>query len=72
VSRLVLGGDGSGTALLRSASTTPERTRVQVPGSGTARIATYDGRGQLVNRSSSTGRIVRVTVPAGGFALVRR
>jgi hypothetical protein len=72
VSRLVLGGDGSGIALLRSASTTPERTRVRVPGRGTARIATYDGRGQLVRKSSRTGRTVRVTVPAGGFALVLR
>ena len=48
VSRLVLGGDGHGTALLRSASTTAERTRVWVPGSGTARVSTYDGRGDLV------------------------
>lgn len=72
VSRLVLGGDGHGTALLRSASTTSERTTVTVPGSGTARVATYDGSGRLVAASSSTARAVTVTVPAGGFALVRR
>ena len=72
MSRLVLGGDGSGTALLRSASKTARAHPRGVPGSGTARIATYDGRGQLVSRSSSTGRTVRVTVPAGGFALIRR
>jgi hypothetical protein len=72
VSRLVLRGDGGGTALLRSASRTAERTRVWVPGTGTARVATYDGRGHLVARSAGTGRTPRVTVPAGGFALVRR
>ncbi|GAA2155251.1 hypothetical protein GCM10009844_42080 [Nocardioides koreensis] len=72
VSRLVLGGEGHGTALLRSTSTTSERARVQVPGSGTARVATYDGDGQLVDESVSTARTVTVSVPAGGFALVRR
>ncbi len=72
VSRLVLSGDGHGTVLLRSASTTAERTRVWVPGSGTARVSTYDGRGDLVSTSTGTGRSVRVTLPAGGFALARR
>lgn len=72
VSRLVLAGDGHGTALLRSASTTAERTTVRVPGSGAARVTTYDGRGQLVAESVSTATTVSVIVPAGGFALVRR
>jgi hypothetical protein len=72
VSRLVLRGDGGGTALLRSASRTAERTGVRVPGGGTARVTTYDGRGHLMTRSVRTGRTVRVTVPAGGFALVLR
>lgn len=72
VSRLVLAGDGHGTALLRSASTTSEHTRVTVAGTGSARITTYDGTGRLVAVSSSPARTVSVTVPAGGFALVRR
>jgi hypothetical protein len=72
VSRLVLSGDGHGTVLLRSASATAERTRVWVPGSGTARVSAYDGRGDLVSTSVGTGRSVRVTLPAGGFALARR
>jgi hypothetical protein len=72
VSRLVLGGDGHGTALLRSASTTIERTRVHLPGSGAARVRTYDGRGHLVAETTSTARTVTVSVPVGGFALVRR
>ena len=73
VSRLVLAGDGHGTALLRSASTTSERTNVRVAGTGPARVA--DLRRQRpsgrVPRSAPPGRS-RVTVPAGGFALVRR
>lgn len=71
VSRLVLAGDGHGTALLRSASTRPERTNVRVAGSGVARVHTYNGAGRLV-ASSAPPRTVTVTVPAGGFALVRR
>ncbi len=72
VSQLVLGGDGHGTALLRSASTRREHTRVQVPGTGVARVLTYDGRGRLVGASSSSAGTVDVTVPAGGWALIRR
>jgi hypothetical protein len=72
VSRLVLAGDGHGTALLRSASTTSERAQVRVAGTGTAHVTTYDGSGRLVGASSSSARTVSVTVPAGGFALVRR
>ena len=72
VSRLVLAGDGHGTALLRSASTTSEKAQVRVAGTGTARVLTYDGAGQPVGTAISTARTVTVTVPAGGFALVRR
>ena len=45
VSRLVLGGDGHGTALLRSAATSTSRTTVAVPGTGTAQVWSYDGDG---------------------------
>ena len=72
VSLLVLGGDGHGTALLRSASTRSEHTQVQVPGTGVARVQTYDGRGRLVGRSATSAGTVSVTVPAGGWALIRR
>ena len=72
VSRLVLAGDGHGTALLRSASTTSERTQVRVAGAGLARVQTFDGRGRPVASSVTPARTVTVTVPAGGFALVRR
>jgi hypothetical protein len=72
VSRLVLAGDGHGTALLRSASSKAEKARVRVAGAGVARVSTYDGRGRLVRASVRSARTVRVSVPAGGFALVRR
>jgi hypothetical protein len=72
VSRLVLSGDGHGTALLRSASTTSEHTQVRVAGAGPAQVRTFDGSGRVVATSVSTAQTVTVTVPAGGFALVRR
>jgi hypothetical protein len=72
VSRLVLAGDGHGTALLHSASTTAEKVQVKIAGTGVARVMTYDGSGHPVGASASTARSVAVTVPAGGFALVRR
>jgi hypothetical protein len=73
VSRLVLGGDGHGSALLRSAATTDRRTTVDVPGSGAASVEVYDGAGHLVQTSTSrVARSVPVLVVAGGFTVVRR
>lgn len=72
VSRYVLGGDGHGTALLRSASTHREHARVAVPGRGLASVRAYDGRGRLVWTAQRRARGVNVMVPAGGFVLVRR
>ncbi len=72
VSRLVLGGSGHGTALLRSAASTTMRQRVTVPGTGKAHIWSYDGRGRLLRHRTSTATTVPVTVAPGGFTLVRR
>ena len=73
VSRLVLGGDGHGTALLRSAATTERSTTVAVPGSGAATVEVYDGAGRLVRTTQRRGAgAVPVTVVAGGFTIVRR
>ncbi len=73
VSRLVLAGDGHGTALLRSAARRDRRATVTVPGSGPATVEVYDGRGTLVSRSTSrAARSVPVRVLAGGFTLVNR
>jgi hypothetical protein len=73
VSRFVLGGDGHGTALLRSASSTDQHVSVSVPGSGPATVERYDGTGRLVGTSvSKAAGSVPVSVPAGGFTIVRR
>ena len=72
VSRYVLGGDGHGTAVLRSASHVIERTTVAVPGTGTARVYVYDTAGRLLSQGLSNSSTVPVTVVAGGFTIVRR
>jgi hypothetical protein len=72
VSRLVLGGNGHGTALLSSASDVTERAQVRVPGDGAALVRSYDGHGRPVSTRTSSAPAVPVTVPAGGFAIVHR
>ncbi len=72
VTRLVLGGNGHGTALLRSAATTTQHTRVSVPGTGRATVRSYDGHGRLLRTVRVAARAVPVRIVPGGFALVRR
>ena len=72
VTRLVLGGNGHGTALLRSAATTTQHTRVAVPGSGRATVRAYDGLGRLLSTKRVGARAVPVRIVPGGFTLVRR
>ena len=76
VSHLVLGGGADdtahGTALLRSAADGTRRTTVVVPGDGAATVSVFDGLGRPVSTHRATGAAVDVTLPAGGFALVRR
>ncbi len=72
VSRLVLGGDGHGTALLRSAATSSSRTTVTVPGSGRAHVWSYGGGGRLLDHTTISAPRVSVTVAPGGVTIVRR
>ena len=72
VSHLVLGGDAHGTAVIRSAADGKRRTTVAVPGTGRATVSVFDGLGRPVSTHRATGPTVDVTLPAGGFALVRR
>ena len=72
VSRLVLSGNGHGTALLSSRSGKHEHARVVVPGRGRARVESYTGSGRLVTVRSSHARRVPVTLRPGGFTVVRR
>lgn len=72
VSRLVLHGNGTPTALLSSASDDVERTRVYLPGQGPVSIRTFTGLGRPVeDRVVEDTDAVQVRVPAGGFAIVR-
>ena len=72
VSHYVLAGDGHATALLRSASSTVERTVLRLPGSGPAVVEVYDGTASLLSRSTTRARTVQVTVAPGGFTIARR
>jgi hypothetical protein len=75
VSRYVLGKGKHGTALLRSADTSTDRSAVTVPGHGRLVVEVYDGRGRLVKRTrpgTAGTHLVTVRVLAGGFTLVRR
>lgn len=67
VSRLVIGGAGHETTLLRSAARTP-RT-VSVP--GPAVIETYDAAGIRRGRVTAAGANARALVLPGGFTLIR-
>ncbi|QLQ38811.1 hypothetical protein [Micromonospora robiginosa] len=72
VSRYVISGAGSTTALLRSAARTPRSVTVTVPGSGTAIVETYDARGVRRVRAQARGGTVPAVVLPGGFTVVRR
>jgi hypothetical protein len=71
LSSLVMNGDGHGTALLNSVARTPRTATVEVPGTGVATASSYDRHGRPAHRASGTGS-VRITIPAGGFAIVQR
>lgn len=72
VTSLVLGGDGHGTALLRSADTRTQRVRIALPGTGRAEVSSYDGYGRLLSTRRVAAATVPVSVAPGGFTLVRR
>ncbi|GAB3056450.1 hypothetical protein [Micromonospora schwarzwaldensis] len=72
VSRYVIAGTGSTTALLRSAARTLRTVTVTVPGPGTACVETYDARGVRRSRTQARGGTVTAVVLPGGFTVVRR
>jgi hypothetical protein len=72
ISHLVLGGDGHGSAVLRSAAEAERQASVTVPGEGPAVVTVLDGLGRPVSTHREDGATVHLTLPAGGFALVRR
>jgi hypothetical protein len=72
VSRLVIGGAGHTTAMLRSAARTPQTVTVAVAGSGSAVVESYDAAGLLRRRDNASGAAIRALVLPGGFTVVRR
>ncbi len=77
VSSYVLGSGHDGVALVSSASTSPERTIVTVPGHGRPRIEMYDGQGRLVRTVADSAvadskAAVGVEVLPGGYTIVTR
>ncbi len=68
----VLGDGDHGSAVLRNAGARPRRATVVVPGTGVARVHVFDGLGRPVRTTTTSAVTVSVTLPAGGFAVVRR
>jgi hypothetical protein len=72
VEHLLLVGDGHATALLRSFSAGTRAARVEVPGTGAATVQVLDQTGRTVRTHATTATAVKVTLPAGGTAVIRR
>lgn len=69
---LVLGGAGSGQAVLRSFATGFEERTVAVPGCGLAVARSYDERGRVVDAEVDRGAEIDARVAPGGFTVVSR
>jgi hypothetical protein len=72
VARLVLSGPSSGLALLTNGDKRPHTADVSLPGSGPLTIELYDGSARPRGKSTGRGPKTEVTVPAHGFAIIRR
>jgi hypothetical protein len=71
IEHLVLANDSSATALLRSFARGTQRVTITLPAGTTAQVESYDETGRLVTSTSAPAGDVGVTIPAGGFAVVR-
>jgi hypothetical protein len=65
-------GTGHSTALLRSFATTRHTTPVAVPGDGPAFVSVNDGTGRTEREYLADRATIDVTVPPGGFTIIRR
>lgn len=72
IERLVLTGGAHSTALLRSFASTKRTATVALAGSGPARVWVLDPTGRTTSVRTADGPNVKVTLPAGGTAVVRR
>lgn len=72
VATLLSDGNGRHTALLTSKSRTAERRSVDLGGTGTATVASYDRSGVLVDRSTTRSADPVVQIESGGFTVLTR
>ncbi|NLU73885.1 hypothetical protein HCC61_14550 [Streptomyces sp. HNM0575] len=73
VARLLLSGPAGSLGLLHNGDGTPHEAELTVPGTGPVAVELYDVRaGSLGGHRTEGGSRVQVTVPAHGFAVVRR
>lgn len=72
VSQLVASGNGHAVALLNSVATTERSAQVSVPGTGSARVVSYDRNGVARLQSYAQGTMVDVSVLPGGFTVITR
>jgi hypothetical protein len=68
----VLSGPSSGLALRTNGDKRPHTADVSLPGSGPLTIELYDGSARPRGKSTGRGPKTEVTVPAHGFAIIRR
>ncbi|HEV7627946.1 MAG TPA: hypothetical protein VGO89_15740 [Streptomyces sp.] len=72
VARLVLSGPRRSLALLNNGDGRPHTTAVTLPGSGEVTVELYDDGARPLGSYAAKGSRAEVTVPAHGFAIVRR
>jgi hypothetical protein len=72
VERLVLGRGGAAQAVVRSFDDRTRSEQLELPGTGVARVSSYDSAGRLDSRSTQSGRRVQARVLPGGFTVAER
>jgi hypothetical protein len=72
IERVVLGRGGAAQAVVRSFDDRTRSEWVDLPGTGVARVLSYDATGRLESRSTQRGPRVRARVLPGGFTIAER
>ena len=68
----MLGRGDAAQAVLRSFDVRARSEWLDLPGTGAARVSSYDARGRLARRSAQRGGRVRARVLPGGFTIAER
>ena len=72
IERVVLTRGGVSQAVLRSFDVRRRSEWLDLPGTGAARLSSYDARGRLQRRSTQRGSRLRARVLPGGFTIAER